>query len=59
MEDFDDPNHIMDYYARADNNHIPLRSPNQINDPGTADFFGVELGPQREENLLIIVSKTK
>ena len=49
MEDPDDPNHIMDYYARADNNQIPLRSPNQINDPGATDFFDVELGPQREE----------
>ena len=49
MEDPDDPNHIMDYYARADDNRIPLRSPNQINDPGATDFFDTEVGPQNQE----------
>ncbi len=48
MRDPDDESHIMDYYARADNNQIPLRSPNQINDPGATDFLDVELGPQSQ-----------
>ena len=30
MKDPDDESHIMVYYSRADDNRIPLRSPNQI-----------------------------
>eukprot|EP01130_Rhizamoeba_saxonica_P002079 TRINITY_DN11887_c0_g1_i1.p1 TRINITY_DN11887_c0_g1~~TRINITY_DN11887_c0_g1_i1.p1 ORF type:complete len:203 (+),score=26.06 TRINITY_DN11887_c0_g1_i1:21-629(+) len=48
MKDPDDPQHIMRYYAAADNGY-PLRSPNQINDPGSTDFFDVMVGPQNKE----------
>lgn len=38
-----------EYYARADNNKIPLRNPNTFVDPGAADLFDVELGEQSQE----------
>jgi len=44
MKDPDNPTHTMVYYGLAGNNFpysIPLRSPNQINDPGSTDFVDV------------------
>lgn len=41
--------HESNYYARADNNSIPLRNPNTFIDPGAADLFDVELGDQPQE----------
>jgi hypothetical protein len=49
MDDPDDKSQILEYYSRADNNRIPLRSPNQINDPGATDFFDVEIGSQNKK----------
>jgi hypothetical protein len=49
--EFPDPEEssfIMKYYAKASDNTIPLRSPNQFNDRGDTDFFDVQLGPQNE-----------
>jgi len=46
-EDPDDPNHTMVYYGLVSNESysIPLRSPNQINDPGSTDFVDVIVFP--------------
>eukprot|EP00164_Ancoracysta_twista_P018777 GFYU01032672.1.p1 GENE.GFYU01032672.1~~GFYU01032672.1.p1 ORF type:complete len:271 (+),score=81.10 GFYU01032672.1:87-899(+) len=41
MPDPDEPSYTMRYFASAKSNDIPLRSPNQINDPGNTDFFDV------------------
>ncbi len=34
----------MKYYCTGNNCEIPLRSPNQINDPGATDFYDTEVG---------------
>lgn len=44
MKDPDDESHIMKYYCTGNNCEIPLRSPNQINDPGATDFYDTEIG---------------
>lgn len=48
--EFPDPansTHTMVYFASDDaGGALPLRSPNQANDPGDTDFFDVMVGPQ-------------
>lgn len=46
--DPDDPSHIMKYYARKSDG-LPVRSPNQINDPGATDFMDIMVGSQDPE----------
>ncbi|ELR21112.1 uncharacterized protein ACA1_282980 [Acanthamoeba castellanii str. Neff] len=36
----------IDYFARSDSIHTPLRSTNQAEDPGATDYLDVVLGPQ-------------
>ncbi|MES1910802.1 MAG: hypothetical protein MHM6MM_003332 [Cercozoa sp. M6MM] len=46
--DPDVPSHQTAYFALRNDNSIPLRSMNQVNDPGATDYVDVYVGPQDE-----------